>query len=155
MNGNAANLNQECERYASLLLEYPVDISFLGIGENGHLAFNDPHIADFNDPLLVKLNADLDAICRQQQVKDNLFPTLNDVPHQAITITMPGLMAAKYVYAIVPGMTKQQVVKQCLEGPISTDCPGSILRRHDQAQLYLDMASAALLDVNNKMKVAE
>jgi glucosamine-6-phosphate deaminase len=146
MDGNAPDLDSECERYATLLREHPVDIAFLGIGENGHLAFNDPHIADFNDPLLVKLNKDLDPVCRQQQVTDNLFMSLSDVPHHAITITLPGLLAAKYAYAIVPGQTKQQVVKKCLEGPISTECPGSILRQHEKAQLYLDDASAALLD---------
>jgi glucosamine-6-phosphate deaminase len=129
-----------------------VDIAFLGIGENGHLAFNDPSIADFNDPLLVKINEDLDPVCRQQQVTDSLFRSLPDVPHQAITITMSGLMAAKYAYAIVPGPTKQQVVKECLEKPISTDCPGSILRRHPNAQLYLDDASAALLDLKAVLK---
>jgi glucosamine-6-phosphate deaminase len=146
MDGCAPDLNRECDRYAMLLREYPVDIAFLGIGENGHLAFNDPYIADFNDPLLVKVNGNLDPVCRQQQVTDDLFISLAEVPHQAITITMPGLMAAKYAYAIVPGATKQEVVKQCLEGPISTECPGSILRRHEKAQLYLDVASAALLD---------
>lgn len=155
MNGNAPDLDGECQRYATLLREHPVDIAFLGIGENGHLAFNDPHIADFNDPLLVKLSDQLDTVCRQQQVKDKLFKNLADVPHQAITITIPGLMAAKYVYAIVPGATKQQVVKQCLEEPISTECPGSILRQHDRAQLYLDDASAALLDEKVILKATE
>jgi glucosamine-6-phosphate deaminase len=155
MNGNAPDLHRECERYAALLREHPVDIAFLGIGENGHLAFNDPHIADFNDPLLVKLNENLDPVCRQQQVTDGLFKSLTDVPHHAITITMSGLMAAKYAYAIVPGATKQHVVKQCLEGPISTECPGSILRQHERAQLYLDSASAALLDEKVILKATE
>jgi glucosamine-6-phosphate deaminase len=155
MNGNTPDLDSECERYATLLREHPADIAFLGIGENGHLAFNDPYIADFGDPLLVKLNKNLDPICRQQQVTDKLFKSLPDVPDQAITITMTGLMAAKYAYAIVPGATKQQVVKQCLEGPISTECPGSILRQHERAQLYLDGASAALLDEKVVLKATE
>ncbi len=155
MDGNAPDLDRECERYASLLRKHPADIAFLGIGENGHLAFNDPHIADFNDPLLVKLNKDLDPVCRQQQVTDNLFNILSDVPHHAITITLPGLMAAKYAYAIVPGATKQQVVKRCLEETISTACPGSILRQHERAQLYLDDASAALLDEKVLLKLTE
>jgi glucosamine-6-phosphate deaminase len=81
--------------------------------------------------------------------------SLSDVPDQAITITMSGLMAAKYAYAIVPGATKQQVVKKCLEGPISTECPGSILRQHEKAQLYLDEASATLLDEKVLLKVTE
>jgi glucosamine-6-phosphate deaminase len=153
MNGNAPDLDSECERYATLLREHPVDIAFLGIGANGHLAFNDPYIADFNDPLLVKVNGNLDPVCRQQQVTDDLFKSLTDVPHQAITISLPGLMAAKYAYAIVPGVTKQQVVKECLEKPISTECPGSILRQHGMAQLYLDEASAALLDGKVALKV--
>jgi glucosamine-6-phosphate deaminase len=155
MDGNAPDLDCECERYATLLREHPVDIAFLGIGENGHLAFNDPYIADFNDPYLVKVNKNLDPVCRQQQVTDKLFMSLPEVPDQAITITMPGLMAAKYAYAIVPGATKQHVVKQCLEGPISTACPGSILRQHGAAQLYLDDASAALLDEKVLLKVSE
>jgi glucosamine-6-phosphate deaminase len=153
MNGNAPELGRECKRYSALLREHPVDIAFLGIGANGHLAFNDPYIADFNDPLLVKINGDLDPVCRQQQVTDNLFNSLAEVPHLAITITMPALMAAKYAYAIVPGATKQQVVKECLEGPVSTACPGSILRQHAMAQLYLDEASAALLDKEILIKV--
>ena len=149
MNGNASDLEMECERYASLMRKHPVDISFVGIGENGHLAFNDPYIADFDDPLLVKINPDMDPVCRQQQVTDGWFTDLSLVPHQAITITLPGLMNARYIYALVPGPTKQKIVRQCLEEPISTACPGSILRRHPAAQLYLDNNSAALLNINH------
>lgn len=147
MDGNPPSLQAECERYAALLRQYPVDVSFVGIGENGHLAFNDPAIADFDDPLLVKINPQMDATCRQQQVTDGWFPTLEDVPNQAITITMSGLTAAPYVFACVPGKTKQQIVRQCLEGPISTACPGSVLRRHPASWLYLDSDSAAMLAV--------
>jgi glucosamine-6-phosphate deaminase len=146
IDGDNLNLAAECERYAALLREHPTDITFAGIGENGHLAFNDPHIADFNDPLLVKVNQAMDPTCRQQQVTDGWFERLDLVPHQAITVTIPALIAAQYVFAIVPGVTKQKIVKRCLEEPISTDCPGSILRRHMAAQLYLDADSAALLD---------
>ena len=152
INGNPPDLAAECQRYASLLREHPVDISFVGIGENGHLAFNDPYIADFDDPLLVKVNEDMDPACRQQQVTDGWFKSLDEVPHQAITVTMSALTAARYVYAIVPGVTKQKIVKQCLEGPISTDCPGAILRKHPAAQLYLDTDSAALLKVSSGKK---
>ena len=155
MNGNAPDLDAECERYSKLLREHPVDISFLGIGENGHLAFNDPSIADFNDPYLVKLNKNMDAVCRQQQVTDGWFKRLDDVPHQAITITLSGLMNAKYVFAIVPGATKQRIVKRCLEGPINSECPGTIIRQHEASQLYLDADSAALLDEIIIQKVAE
>jgi glucosamine-6-phosphate deaminase len=146
MDGNAVDISIECERYSALLRQHPVDVTFLGIGENGHLAFNDPHIADFNDPLVVKVNEEMDPACRQQQVTDGWFKSLEEVPHQAITITIPGLLAAPYTYAIVPGSTKQQIVKRCLEGPISTECPGSVLRQKKAAQLYLDESSAALLD---------
>lgn len=148
MNGNPVDINAECERYADLLRQYPVDISFLGIGENGHIAFNDPHIADFNDPLLVKLNDNLDQLCRQQQVNDGWFSSVEDVPDQAITITIPGLLAAKYVYTIVPGKTKQAIIKRCLEGPVGLDCPGTVIRLHPASQLYLDADSAGLLDLN-------
>lgn len=145
INGNVSDLKAECDRYASLLRQNPVDITFAGIGENGHLAFNDPHIANFNDPLLVKVNKAMDPTCRQQQVTDGWFNSLEDVPHQAITLTMPALTAAQYIFAIVPGSTKQMIVKRCLEGPISTECPGTILRKHPAAQLYLDVVSATLL----------
>ena len=147
MDGNAPDLARECERYAALLRTHPVDISFLGIGENGHLAFNDPYMADFNDPLLVRVNEKLDAVCRQQQVTDGWFKGLADVPSQAITITLPALMAAPYAYAVVPGPTKQKIVKQCLEGPVGVECPSTILRQHAAAQLYLDADSATLLQV--------
>jgi glucosamine-6-phosphate deaminase len=146
MNGNAPDLDAECGRYSKLLREHPVDISFLGIGENGHLAFNDPSIADFNDPLFVKLNKNMDAVCRQQQVTDGWFESLDVVPHQAMTITLSGLMAAKFTFSIVPGVTKQKIVKRCLEGPIGPECPGTIIRQHAASQLYLDADSAALLN---------
>jgi glucosamine-6-phosphate deaminase len=148
MDGNAADIAKECERYSNLLQEHPVDISFLGIGENGHLAFNDPYIADFKDPLVVKLNPELDPICRKQQVTDGWFTDLSQVPTKAITITIPGLLAAPYVYAAVPGKTKQKVIRQCLEEPVGIECPGSILRRHSAAQLYLDADSAAQLTLS-------
>ena len=147
MDGNAPDPEAECERYADLLRTHPVDISFVGIGENGHLAFNDPYMADFNDTHLVRVNGNLDDVCRQQQVTDGWFKSLEDVPDQAITITLPALVAAKYVYAVVPGPTKQKIVKQCLEGEIGTECPATILRQRECAQLYLDVDSAAMLDL--------
>jgi glucosamine-6-phosphate deaminase len=147
INGSAPDLAAECARYEALLRAHPVDITFAGIGENGHLAFNDPHIADFNDPSLVKVVESLDQTCRQQQVTDGLFESLNEVPHRAITLTIPALMAARHVYINVPGPTKQNIIKVCLEEPVSINCPGSILRNHHSAQLYLDSKSAALLRV--------
>jgi len=151
MDGMAPDVALECERYAGLLREHPTDITFLGIGENGHIAFNDPHIADFDDPWLVKVNPDLDPVCRQQQVTDGWFKSLDDVPRRAITISVPALVAARDVYAIVPGMTKQQIVKRCLEGRLGVECPGTVIRRHKAAQLYLDADAAALLDLDKLM----
>jgi glucosamine-6-phosphate deaminase len=96
LNGNAAAPVEECKRYADLLLEYPVDIVCMGIGENGHIAFNDPPVADFNDPELVKI-VELDRLCRQQQVNDGCFATLNEVPVNAVTLTIPALMTAPFI----------------------------------------------------------
>lgn len=148
MDGNAPDIAGECERYSELLRNHPLDISFLGIGENGHLAFNDPHIADFEDPLLVKSNDHLDSICRQQQVTDGWFKSIDEVPSSAITVTIPALMAASYIFTTVPGSTKQTIIKQCLEGPISVACPGTVIRQHKASRLFLDGDSAALLDLN-------
>jgi glucosamine-6-phosphate deaminase len=144
INGNAPDSFAECGRYAELLHEYPSDIVCLGIGENGHLAFNDPHVADLNDPLRVKI-VDLDFECRRQQVTDGTFDTLNCVPKLAITLTIPTLMAGKYVYGIVPGKNKAAAVYNTLYRNISEQCPASALRRHPQAILFLDEDSAALI----------
>ncbi|MEM9672717.1 MAG: glucosamine-6-phosphate deaminase [Cyclobacteriaceae bacterium] len=135
------NPEQECQRYADLLAEKPIDIVCLGIGENGHIAFNDPPVADFEDPQLVKV-VELDARCRQQQVNDGCFTSLGTVPTQAITLTIPTLMSGNYLYCVVPGPTKREAVDNTLNGPISTDCPASILRTHQNCQLYLDAESA-------------
>lgn len=136
--------SEECQRYTDLLKQYPTDIVCLGIGENGHIAFNDPHVARFDDPQWVKI-VDLDAQCLLQQVHDGCFPVLEAVPTHALTLTIPALTAAKSLYCIVPARTKAQAVKRTLQGPISTECPASILRRHPSARLYLDTDSAALL----------
>jgi len=136
--------SRECQRYTDLLKQYPTDIVCLGIGENGHIAFNDPHVARFDDPQWVKI-VDLDARCRLQQVHDGCFPVLEAVPTHALTLTIPALTAAKSLYCIVPARTKAQAVKRTLQGPISTECPASILRRHPSARLYLDADSATLL----------
>ena len=141
LNGNAKNLQDECDRYSHLLKTYPLDIACIGIGENGHIAFNDPHVADFHDPYWVKV-VDLDEKCRQQQVNDGCFPSIHDVPLNALTLTIPAIMSAKYIYCIVPGVTKQEAVKNTLEDPIDAGCPASILREHDAAVLFLDEQSA-------------
>ena len=138
----AADPQAECQRYAELLSEQPIDIVCMGIGENGHIAFNDPPVADFNDPQKVKV-VELEEKCRQQQVNDGCFPTIDDVPKTAISLTIPSLVSANYLCVVVPGPTKTQAVHDTLYGPISTVCPASILRKHDSAVLYLDPAAAA------------
>lgn len=142
LNGNAADAEQECERYAALLLQ-GVDIVNMGIGENTHIAFNDPHVADFNDPRLVKV-VDLDYACRQQQVNDGCFSTFAQVPTHALTLTVPALMQARYVFCMVPGPNKAAAVKHTLFDPISEKFPSTILRNHPQAALFVDKDSAAL-----------
>ena len=126
-----------CRDYASLLSEAPIDIACLGIGVNGHIAFNDPPVANFNDPAMVKV-VELDATCRQQQVDDNCFPALADVPKQAITLTVPQLMSAEAIFCVVPGPQKRGAVEAALDGPMSTNCPASILRTHPNCKIFLD-----------------
>jgi len=145
LKGDTDSPEAEAQRYADLLTKYPLDIAFLGIGENGHLAFIDPPVADFEDPYLVKI-VELDDICRQQQVNDGAFPSIDLVPKTALSMTIPAIMAAKNIYCMVPGPTKAQAVKETLYGPIDTHCPASILRRHDAAVLFIDKDSAALLE---------
>ena len=142
--GDAPDLEQECKRYSDLLHRYPPDLCCLGFGENGHLAFNDPPFADFNDPLWVKV-VRLDERSRQQQVGEGHFPGLADVPIHAITLTIPALISARQILGIVPEKRKANAVKAALIEPISKDCPGSILRTLDFARLYLDRESASLL----------
>lgn len=134
----------EAERYGKLLRENPTDIVVMGIGENGHIAFNDPPVADFNDPKTVK-PVKLDEICRQQQVNDGCFATIADVPTHAMTLTVPTLVAAPYLFCIVPAPTKAKAVYETLHGTIDEHCPASILRLQKNAVLYLDDMSSALL----------
>lgn len=144
INGNAKNIEAECKRYTKLLAKYPPDIVCIGIGENGHLAFNDPHVADFNDPLMVK-TVELDAACRQQQVNDGCFAELTEVPARAITLTIPALMAGRYIYCIVPGGKKANAVYNTVYGEIVEKYPSTILRKHAKAILFLDRDSSSLL----------
>ena len=144
INGNAPDSFAECGRYAELLQQYPSDIVCLGIGENGHLAFNDPHVADLNDPVRVKI-VDLDFECRRQQVSDGAFDNLNSVPKLAITLTIPALMAGRYVYGIAPGKNKAIAVYNTLHKKVSAQWPASVLRHHTEAVLFLDEDSAALI----------
>lgn len=133
-------IEAECKRYGDLLLEAPIDIVCLGIGENGHIAFNDPPVADFNDPHAIK-PVELDSECRQQQVNDGCFPTFDDVPTHALTLTIPTLLSASYMYCMVPGPTKRNAVHRTLNGSISTECPSTVLRRHADCTLYVDRDS--------------
>jgi glucosamine-6-phosphate deaminase len=144
INPAATDADAECERYTALLREYPTDIVVMGIGENGHIAFNDPPVADFNDPKTAKPVA-LDEICRNQQVNDGCFAHIDDVPKTAITLTVPTLFAGKKLFCIVPAKTKANAVRATLMDEINTACPASILRRHADAVLYLDGDSSALL----------
>lgn len=142
LEGDAVDPRQECERYAALLAKYPPDIVCLGIGENTHLAFNDPHVADFNDPLVVKV-VDLDPDCRTQQVNDGCFVALGDVPTHAITITIPALFNVPNAYAIVPSALKADAIYHTVNSGISERYPSTILRRHPNAVLFLDQDSAS------------
>ncbi|MBQ3223742.1 MAG: 6-phosphogluconolactonase [Clostridia bacterium] len=134
----------ECERYAALLAEEPIDIVVMGIGENGHIAFNDPHEADFDDPKDVKV-VSLDETCRMQQVHDGCFADISQVPTHAITLTVPRLMRAEYHFCIVPAPTKAKAVAATVLGPVGADCPATSLRLCEHAILYLDADSSALL----------
>lgn len=134
----------ECRRYSGLLHEKPIDVVCMGIGENGHIAFNDPHVADFIDPMSVKV-VELDVRCREQQVNDGCFPKFELVPRYAVTLTVPQLMSARTLFVVVPGPRKAEAVHAALEGPLVTECPASILRTHPRAEVFLDEEAASLL----------
>lgn len=134
----------ECERYTWLLKAQPIDLCCLGIGENGHIAFNDPPVANFDDPHSVKI-VKLDHDCRQQQVGEGHFPSMDSVPQYALTLTIPMLCSAKRMLCIAPEKRKAKAVKEALEGPITTACPASFLRKQSHATLFLDPDSSALL----------
>ena len=132
------------KQYKKLLEENPVDVVFMGIGENGHIAFNDPHVADFNDPEVIKV-VDLDEKCRMQQVNDGCFACLDEVPTHAFTLTVPTLMAAKRRFCVVPASTKAHAVYNTINGVVSEVCPASVLRTSEGTTLYLDNDSSSLL----------
>jgi glucosamine-6-phosphate deaminase len=135
----------ECARYGELLSRHPLDLCCLGIGENGHLAFNDPPVADFEDPQDVKV-VELDRACREQQVGEGHFPDFAAVPQRAMTVTIPALLRARNVICVVPEARKAAPVRAALTGPVSTACPASVLRTRTNAVLHLDSDSASLLD---------
>jgi glucosamine-6-phosphate deaminase len=142
--GDAKDVDGEIVRYSQLLNAGPIHLAFVGFGENGHIAFNDPPVADFEDPLILKRVA-LDDRCRQQQTGEGHFPAVESVPKEALTITCTGLFRAERWICCVPDTRKAEAVRGALEGPISTACPASMVRMHPNAKVFLDSSSAALL----------
>jgi glucosamine-6-phosphate deaminase len=136
--------NAEAARYETLLADHPLDLCGAGIGENGHLAFNDPPVADFDDARAVKVIA-LEDASRRQQVGEGHFATVDDVPTHAITVTIPALLAARRLLVVVPEARKAPAVRATLQDPISTACPATILRTQPHATLFLDAESATLV----------
>jgi glucosamine-6-phosphate deaminase len=136
----AAPAGQACRRYAAQLHAAPIDIVCLGVGENGHIAFNDPPLAAFDDPDAMRL-VELDQASRRQQVHDGCFTRLDDVPTHALTMTIPALLAGHALFCIVPGTTKRPAIERMLAGPITSACPASILRTHPHCTLYVDADS--------------
>ena len=148
LNGDASDLVHEMKRYEVLLRNNPVDIACIGIGENGHIAFNDPGIADFNDPYYIKA-VKMDDACRKQQVGEGWFPSLSDVPEMAVTLTVPAIMDCEYICCTVPDARKSDAVFNTLEKMIDTSCPASVLRSHKNAALFLDRFAASKLQSVN------
>jgi glucosamine-6-phosphate deaminase len=144
IDGAEANAQKTCREYAELIRAHAPLLCLLGVGENGHLAFNDPAEALFDDPVDVKL-VTLDLLCRQQQVNEGAFANVAEMPERAITITVPALFRVPELILSIPGPRKAQIVKRTLYDPISTACPATILRRHANTRLFLDRASAAEL----------
>lgn len=144
LNGDAGGLTEECERYTKLLKSAPIDLCCLGFGENGHIAFNDPPVANFSDPATVK-QVTLDEACRRQQVGEGHFPDLDAVPREALTLTCPALLSVQRLVCCVPERRKASAVRDALTGPIATVCPASIVRTHANAAIFLDRESASYL----------
>ncbi len=128
------------KRYDAILAAHKPDICFMGIGENGHIAFNDPHVADFHDPLRIK-RVDLDPVCRQQQVNDGCLASLDEVPLYALTLTIPTLMSSDRIFCVVPAPSKTNAATTAVLGPVEEKCPASLLKTHPGATLYLDSDS--------------
>jgi len=145
VDGTAPDAEAFSRDYAAKLRGAEPQLCLMGIGENGHLAFNDPGVADFNDPLDVKV-VHLDRMCREQQAAEGWFASIDEVPESAITITIPALLRVPRLIVSVPGSRKAAIVRRSLTESISTDCPATILRAHPNATIYLDEASAAELD---------
>jgi len=144
LRGDSPNPKEHFQEYGTLLTSRVIDLCFLGFGENGHIAFNDPHVADFKDPLVIK-QVVLDQKCRTQQVGEGHFPNVQAVPEQAITLTCPTLMSAQNLICCVPEKRKAEALRDALEGPLSETCPASLVDTHPRAKIYLDPDSASLL----------
>ena len=144
LQGDARDLETEIARYTQLLDEAPIDLAFAGFGENGHIAFNDPPVANFEDPLTVKI-VTLDDACRHQQAGEGHFPDFDSVPLRALTITCSGLFRAEAWVCNVPDFRKAEAVRNALEGLISESCPASLVRKHPNSYVFLDLPSASLL----------
>ena len=143
--GNPAGGEAEAARYGALLADGGIDLALIGIGENGHLAFNDPHVADFDDPAWVK-PVEIDDTSRHQQVRDGAFDRFEDVPRLALTVTMSTIRACRAISLVVPGPQKAAAVAATLDGPVTTACPASILRGHPDAVMFVDEAAASLIN---------
>ncbi len=144
LEGDAKNIETEVARYEELLKSRTIDVACIGIGENGHIAFNDPPVADFNDPKLVKV-VKLDEACRKQQLGEGWFPTFDDVPTHALSLTIPAIMRCKHISCVVPDERKSEAVFNTLNAEVSTACPATILRTHSDTILYIDEGAAAKL----------
>jgi len=145
IDGSAPNPERTAKEYGEKLRAANPQLCLLGIGENGHLAFNDPGVASFTDPLDAKI-VDLDAECRQQQAAEGWFASVDEVAKRAITLTIPTLLRVPKLIVSVPGKRKAKIVLRALSEPISTECPATILRTHPDVTLYLDVESANELD---------
>jgi glucosamine-6-phosphate deaminase len=144
LDGGNPDPARECARYGALLDDGGIDLGLIGIGENGHLAFNDPHVADFDDPLTVK-PVEIDETSRRQQVRDGAFASIADVPTLAMTVTMSAILASRSLSVVVPGLPKAAAVARTLDGPVETGCPASALRRHPDAVLFVDEPAYSLV----------
>lgn len=142
IDGDTENLDEMLNEYEKLLSSHQIDIACIGIGENGHIAFNDPAVADFNDPRLIKV-VELDNACRMQQLGEGWFPTFDDVPKEAVSLTITAIMNCKTISCVVPDERKSTAVFNTLNGEISTDCPATIIRKHPNALLFLEESSAS------------
>lgn len=140
--GDCEKPEEECARYEELLKAHPIDVVMLGIGENAHIAFNDPWVAKFNDDVLAKV-VPLDPVCRQQQVNDGCFPDIDAVPTHAITLTIPALIGSKHMFCTVPAKTKKNAVTATINGEISEEIPATIMKEHDDAWMFVDSDSGA------------